>query len=94
MRLDGKGAFMYPYWDTIIAPILSSLRPRVLVEVGCEQGLTTGRLLNYCRQNDAILHGIDPAPRFDVEDWARRTENRLIFHTGGQSRRPAGDRRV
>jgi len=71
---------MYPYWEDIIEPVLRFIHPGCLVEIGCEAGKTTKRLLSYCERNQAVLHGIDPSPRFDVDEWKQQFANRFIFH--------------
>lgn len=71
---------MYPFWEEIVEPLLKIVQPKCLIEIGCEAGKTTKRLLDFCEQHDAVLHGIDPSPRFDVDEWKTRSENRLIFH--------------
>jgi len=71
---------MHPYWQHIIHPILSSLHPKVIVEIGSEKGKNTKRLLSYCKEHDTVLHAIDPTPRFDVEAWQQAHGDRLVFH--------------
>jgi len=54
------------FWDAVIEPVLSSLGPSVLVEVGAQHGGLTDALLGFARDHDAVLHCVDPAPQFDV----------------------------
>lgn len=73
---------MYPFWEPFIAPLLHTLGPKTLVEVGAEQGKSTHRLLRYCATHQAVLHAIDPAPKFDVEAWEQQQAGRFYFHRG------------
>ena len=71
---------MYPYWDVITEPLLMLLQPRIIVEIGAEQGKSTHRLLTFCQEHDAVLHAIDPAPKFDVAAWQALHGDRFVFH--------------
>jgi hypothetical protein len=71
---------MYPYWETIIEPLLVRLRPTCVVEIGSEEGKSTRRLAELCRRLGAVLHAIDPAPKFDVAGWQTEFGGRLIVH--------------
>ena len=71
---------MYPYWDTITEPLLTLLQPEVIVEIGSERGKSTHLLLAFCQEHDAVLHAIDPAPKFDVAAWQSVHGERFIFH--------------
>ena len=71
---------MYPYWDTITAPLLTLLQPETIVEIGSEQGKSTRLLLAFCQQHNAVLHAIDPTPKFDVAALQTRHGERFVFH--------------
>ena len=71
---------MYPYWDVITEPLLTFLQPRIIVEIGSEQGKSTQQLLAFCETHDAMLHAIDPFPKFDVVAWQARHGDRFVFH--------------
>ena len=71
---------MYPYWDTITEPLLTLLQPEVIVEIGSERGKSTHLLLAFCQEHDAVLHAIDPAPKFDVAAWQALHGERFVFH--------------
>jgi len=68
------------YWDTVIAPALAAVQPRTIVEIGSEHGRTTRKLLDYCVAHDALLHAINPRPRFDVAVWQAEAGDRLTVH--------------
>ena len=36
---------MYPYWEPITKPLLTLLQPKLIVEIGSEQGKSTRLLL-------------------------------------------------
>jgi len=71
---------VYPFWDVIVEPTLRRLRPRVIVEVGSEAANSTVRLAQFCRAQGALLHSIDPAPKFDVASFSREYEGYFQFH--------------
>lgn len=71
---------MEVYWKTIIEPALLAIQPTCIVEIGCEKGLNTRNLLAYCEYADAVLHAIDPQPRFDVAAWQRQYGSRFTMH--------------
>ncbi|QDV33057.1 class I SAM-dependent methyltransferase [Tautonia plasticadhaerens] len=73
---------MYPFWPTLIKPLMMAADPRTIVEVGSEAGKNTSNLLEYCRERDAVLHAIDPAPKFDVGRWQQQHVGRLTVHRG------------
>jgi hypothetical protein len=50
---------MHQFWNTIIAPVFSAVRPGMIIEVGCGEGLHTRKVLGYCAETGAVLHAID-----------------------------------
>jgi hypothetical protein len=71
---------MHRFWESIIEPLLSKAAPNVVVEIGAEIGRNTANLIGFCQSNGAVLHVIDPLPRFDVRGWTREHGNRLVVH--------------
>lgn len=71
---------MHRFWGTVIEPLLIRAEPKVVVEIGAEIGRNTGNLIGFCRSRGAVLHVIDPRPRFDVEGWTREHGDQLIIH--------------
>jgi hypothetical protein len=71
---------MLPFFADIIAPLFERLLPRTIVEVGSESGKTTARLLGWAKDHGAVVHAVDPAPRFDVAAWQREHGERFVFH--------------
>ena len=71
---------MWRFWDSFVGPVLTALRPGVLVEIGSSYGDNTRRLLDFCREHDAVLHAVDPLPKFDGEAWSRAFGGHLVLH--------------
>jgi Methyltransferase domain/Glycosyltransferase sugar-binding region containing DXD motif len=58
---------MHHFWKNAVQPVFEIVRPSSVLEIGAAQGKQTNLVAEYCRENGATLHVIDPAPRFDVE---------------------------
>jgi hypothetical protein len=71
---------MLAFWPDVLSPLLELLEPKSIVEVGSESGKTTRRLLEFAERSGAVVHAIDPAPRFDVATWQQLHGERLCFH--------------
>jgi hypothetical protein len=71
---------MFRFWDAVIAPLLEELAPRTLVEIGSFAGDNTAKLLRFARAEGAVLHAIDPLPRFPAAEWAAGSEGHMVFH--------------
>lgn len=68
------------FWDAIIGPIIMMLRPKTIVEIGSEQGITTRLILGYCRCFGGVLHAVDPCPCFDVNAWKKEYGEHFELH--------------
>ncbi|MCS6912679.1 MAG: class I SAM-dependent methyltransferase [Myxococcales bacterium] len=51
---------MHRFWDTFLYPILCTLRPQTIVEIGADRGDNTKCILQFCRDYGARCHIIDP----------------------------------
>lgn len=71
---------MYRFWNAVIAPLLEELAPKVLLEVGSFAGDNTQKLLDFSRRTDAVVHAVDPLPRFPAQEWADGSEGHMVFH--------------
>jgi hypothetical protein len=71
---------MQRFWETVIEPVLDAVQPKVVVEIGSDQGDNTVNLLEYCGRTDATLHVIDPTPKYDVSEWQDKHAEHLVFH--------------
>ena len=70
---------MYPFWNTVVEPVLKAAGAKRVVEIGALRGDTTVRLLDLLGP-ESELHVIDPLPTFDPEEHSRRFPGRYIFH--------------
>src|SRR4051794_26251993 len=70
---------MFPFWDVAIAPILTSMGARRIVEIGALRGETTVRMLESLGP-DAELHVIDPVPEFDPTEHEQAFPGQYVFH--------------
>jgi hypothetical protein len=71
---------MYRFWPYITKPILDILKPHVVMEIGAADGQNTRHLLEFCQQNNAVLHSVDPVPDFPVADWQVEFGDHFVFH--------------
>lgn len=71
---------MHRFWESVIEPLLAAAEPKVVVEIGAETGRNTGNLIRFCEGHGAVLHVIDPKPRFEVEQWLAKHDDRLVIH--------------
>lgn len=53
---------MNRFWERFIKPIIETVRPAQMLEIGADRGWNTQYLLAYCHQTGAHLSIIDPAP--------------------------------
>ena len=56
-------------WDSIIKPIIKSIKADYIIEIGSGTGVNTENILEYCMDNDACMNAIDPFPQFDIEKF-------------------------
>lgn len=71
---------MKRFWDIVIRPVADALQPEAIVEIGSDHGYNTRNLLEFCQQNDATLHVVDPLPKYEVSEWQERYGDHLVFH--------------
>ena len=71
---------MYLFWNNIIKPLILSLSPKVIVEVGADTGINTKNLLNFAKEHKVVVHSIDPFPKFDWELWLKEYQGHFVFH--------------
>ena len=57
---------MFVFWEPVIRPLLEIVRPRTVLEIGAEEGKHTEVLLAHCAEHKAVLHVVEPVPRFDA----------------------------
>lgn len=73
---------MHRFWDSIVRPLIWTFRPGNIVEIGADLGDNTKNLLEYCQKNNAVLHCIDPLPKFDVDQYKNRYGDCFLFYNG------------
>ncbi len=73
---------MYHFWDILIQPVIERIHPKTLVEIGSDYGYHTELLLEFCKKHNAVLHAIDPVPKFNVEKFEDMYKDRFSFHKG------------
>lgn len=71
---------MHPFWEHTIAPLLDAAEAQTIVEIGAEQGRTTGLLLARARRVGGTVHAVDPVPRFDVSKAELEHGQSFRFH--------------
>ena len=70
---------MFPFWDTVIEPLIRASGAQRIVEIGALRGETTALMLDSLGP-EAELHVIDPVPAFDPAEHERRFPGRYVFH--------------
>jgi hypothetical protein len=63
---------MHRFWTRYIKPVIETVAPLQILEVGAEFGWNTEKLLEYCRTNGARLDVVDPAPHPALHDVLAR----------------------
>jgi pimeloyl-ACP methyl ester carboxylesterase len=71
---------MFPHWHTVVRPFLEALDPGPIIEIGAYEGSTTSFLAELAAERNIILHVVDPAPQFDVAEFAQRFPEHFRFH--------------
>ncbi len=71
---------MHRYWNPIIEPLVERLQPLVIIEIGSDQGFNTKNLADFAQRTGAVLHVVDPLPKYDVDEWLNRYGPSIIFH--------------
>ena len=79
---------MFPFWESVIAPVLKAAGAKRIVEIGALRGETTALLLDDLGP-DAELHVIDPLPQFDPAEHERALPRPLRLPPRPQPRRAA-----
>lgn len=51
----------------IFKEVLINIKPKIIVEIGCEYAGSTIQFLEYCKENESVLYIIDPNPFVDVD---------------------------
>ena len=70
---------MWRFFDIVISPVISAIKPDVIVEIGALNGKNSVQLAKICGAKTE-LHVIDPKLRFDAEKLAKEVPGRFVFH--------------
>jgi cephalosporin hydroxylase len=70
---------VYPFWESVIEPLLRASGAQRVLEIGALRGETTVKALAELGP-DAELHVIDPVPEFDPAEHEQRFPGRYVFH--------------
>ncbi len=70
---------MFPFWKSVIEPVLRTSGARRVVEIGALRGENTVLVLDALGP-EAELHVIDPLPEFDPDEHRKRFGGRYVFH--------------
>lgn len=54
---------MNRFWQRYIKPMIETIQPRQIMEIGADSGWNTRNILDYCRASGAHADIVDPAPR-------------------------------
>lgn len=71
---------MNRFWTEVIEPLARAAQPKIMVEVGSDYGVGTEKLLGLCKSTGALLHVVDPVPKYDADEWSARWGDLLVFH--------------
>ena len=59
---------MHRFWSAYTSPLIETLQPRNLLEIGAEFGWNTRHVLEYCRRTHAHLDVVDTVPLKSLRD--------------------------
>lgn len=71
---------MHRFWKPVIAPVITALQPKTIIEIGALHGANTQKLLFYCTAHGARLHTIDPVSNFEVKALLQEYADAFVFH--------------
>lgn len=71
---------MYRFFEAITRPLLEATKPGVVIEVGSDYGHQTELVADWCAAHGAVLHCVDPLPKYEVADWQARWPEAIRFH--------------
>jgi Methyltransferase domain len=59
---------MNRFWHRYIRPLIETVQPRQIMEIGADRGWNTRNILEYCRATGAHADIIDPAPQASLHE--------------------------
>lgn len=72
---------MRRFWNTHIEPIMRTVRPQRILEIGADEGWNTGQVLNYCRDNGAFADIVDTMWSHGIHHvFSQHSRDYSVFH--------------
>ena len=72
---------MHRFWHSYTSPLIETLKPRRLLEIGAEFGWNTRHVLEFCRRTGAHLDVVDTVPLESLRDTlAPYREDEVSLH--------------
>ena len=71
---------MHRFWERYLKPIIETVAPTRIIEVGAEFGWNTERLLTYCRETGAHIDVVDPSPHPALHTVLARFDKEYTYH--------------
>jgi hypothetical protein len=71
---------VFHYWEPALYPLLDARSPKTVIEVGAWEGEDTRLLATWAAEHDAMIHVIDPLPRFDTDAFTKEWAGHLKVH--------------
>lgn len=72
---------MNRFWHRYIRPLIETVQPRRILEIGADRGWNTRNILDYCRSSGARADIVDPAPQPSLHDVLQQyTAKEFRYH--------------
>ncbi|HEY5972152.1 MAG TPA: class I SAM-dependent methyltransferase [Pseudoxanthomonas sp.] len=71
---------MVRFWHRFIHPVISTVKPDRIMEIGADSGWTTQHILAYCRVHGCKADIVDPAPRPSLHDVLAQFGDEYRYH--------------
>jgi methyltransferase family protein len=71
---------MFRFWNRFIHPLVSTLKPGRILEIGADSGWNTRHILEYCRANGCVADIVDPAPRPRLQEVFAEFEHEYRYY--------------
>lgn len=72
---------MFPFWESVVAPVIEAAGGDRVVEIGALRGETTAKMFDLLGPRSE-LHVIDPLPQFDPAEHERAFPGRYSSPIG------------
>jgi hypothetical protein len=71
---------MHRFWTRYIKPIIETVAPEQILEVGAELGWNTRKLLEYCHAHGVHMDVVDPVPHEELLEVVNRYPDECTFY--------------